>query len=481
MLYGVVTAFVILTLIIIVRSLLFKNDTHISPIKKTKIQIDVNQSAQILSEGIQIKTVSRAEANETDLQVFADYHKKLQIFFPLVHQHMQVEKVNTYSLLYQWKGKNQEEKPILITAHMDVVPIEEGTEDNWTYPPFSGAIEEGYIWGRGSLDTKITMLSALNAAELLLENDFVPDKDIYFAFAHDEEIRGTKGANAIAEIFKKRGLEFDFLMDEGGTVVENAIKGIKKPIAFIGIAEKGFANVKIRVRDSGGHASMPPRNTALGQVAKVITNLEKNQSKANLSEPVKDFLVTIGPEMKGMNKIILANLWLFKSLFIQIFAKTKSRNALLRTTTASTMASGSQVANVLPETASAIFNFIISPGETVDDLITHIKKVNKNIKMEIEVLIGENPSIISSTHSRGFELIKGITHLLYEEALISPYIVLAATDARKYEGVCQNIYRFAPYRIDNADLSRIHGTNEKISLENVKQCVEFYVTLFENI
>ena len=478
--YGLISIGVLI-LVILIRTLRFKTSDIDQTIEKTKVFIDPKRSAQVLSEGIQIKTISTVDPSAMDCEAFEAYHKKLEELFPLVHKHMVKEAVNTHSLLYKWSGEDQAVKPVLMTAHMDVVPVEASTEDQWTYPPFSGAIEEGFVWGRGSLDTKVTMLSALQGAELLLEKGFVPKRDIYFAFGHDEEVRGTGGATEIAKVLKERGISFDFLMDEGGTVVENVIKGIDKPLALIGIAEKGYANVKVTVNGQGGHASMPPKSTALGRIAKVITNLEENQAKLKMSKPVEGFLLTIGPEMGGINKVIIANFWLFKPIFLKVFSATKSGNALLRTTTAATMASASNMANVLPESASATFNFRIAPGESVASLLDHIKEVNKGIEIDVEPLYTEAPSIISSTETEGFHLIKGITHLLYEEALIAPYIVLAATDARKYEAVCKDIYRFAPYKVDNADLGKMHSSNENISIDNVKNCVEFYVTLFENV
>jgi carboxypeptidase PM20D1 len=478
--YSILVIIAILILIIAIRTINFKTKPIRSSLERTKVVIDQDKMAKALSEAIKIKTISNTDESKTDWEAFRDYHRKMEELFPLVHSHLERETINEYSLLYKWKGQESEKKPIIMTAHMDVVPIEDGTTENWRYPPFSGAIEEGYVWGRGTLDTKITMIACLQAAELLLENGFTPNRDIYFAFGHDEETRSIKGATKIAQVLSERGLEFDFLMDEGGTVVDGVLEGVTKPLGLIGIAEKGFANIKITVKDDGGHSSMPPKHTAMGQVAQAIVNLENHQSKLKLTKPIEEFLLTIGPEMGLTNRIILANLWLFKPLFLKVFSKMKTGNALLRTTTAATMAQGSKEPNVLPESASATFNFRISPGETGEELLQHIKQVNKAIPIEVEAQLLEDPSMLSSYQTDGFDLIKGVTNLIYEDVLVSPYIVLAATDARKYENVCKNIYRFAPYRVSNEDLGKMHGTNENISIENIKNCVEFYITLFEN-
>lgn len=232
---------------------------------------------------------------------------------------------------------------------MDVVPIEKGTEEDWNYEPFSGAIVDEYVWGRGTIDTKVHMIGALEAAESLLNENYVPDRDIYFAFGHDEEVGGTQGADRIVKYFIENDIEFEYLIDEGGCVTEEAIKEISKPIALIGVGEKGYANIKVSISDSGGHGSMPPRHTALGKVAQAINNLEKNQCPLKLTKPVKEFLLKIGPEMKFTNKVILSNLWLFKTLFLRNFSKTRTGNAMLRTTTAATMAEASMEPNVLPQ------------------------------------------------------------------------------------------------------------------------------------
>lgn len=466
--------------IIIFRTINFKNNDNgdLKELNYDGVDFTKLEAYKKLSEAVKVKTISNSDYSKTDWNEFINYHELLKKLFPLVHSNLNKKIINDYSLVYHWKGKDSNKKPILITAHMDVVPIEKGTEEDWNYEPFSGAIADEYVWGRGTIDTKVHMIGALEAAENLLKENYVPDRDIYFAFGHDEEVGGTQGAAKIVEYFIENHIEFEYLIDEGGCVAEEVIKEISKPIALIGVGEKGYANIKVSISDNGGHGSMPPRHTALGQVAQAINNLEKNQCPLKLTKPVKEFLLKIGPEMKFSNKLILSNLWLFKPLFLRIFSKTKTGNAMLRTTTAATMAEASMEPNVLPQKASAIFNFRIRPEEKDEDLLNHIRSVNRNIPIEVDVLRLEEPSKISDSNSQGFKNIEAITKYVYNDVIVAPYLVMAGTDARKYEPVCNNIYRYTPFKIHNDEMSKIHGTNENISIENVNNCLKFFYILF---
>ena len=437
------------------------------------------QIVTVALNALLLATVSHHYAVKTDWAVFEKYHELMRELFPLVHRELQLTKINRYSLLYRWPGRDSTKKPILFISHMDVVPVEEGTEKDWEEKPFSGAQKDGFVWGRGTLDTKITMIGALEAVETLLKTGYVPEADIYLGFGHDEETGGKEGALHIARHLEEQGISFEYVVDEGGMIVEGSVPGVSKPVALVGVGEKGYADIEISVKKEGGHASMPPQHTSLGYIAKVIMNLENNQGRMRLSKPAAGFLRTVGPEMKGINKMILANLWLFKPLFMRVFSKTRAGNALLRTTTAATMASASVRPNVLPQKSTATFNFRIAPGETVQDLLDHIKRVNKGTDIEINPIQLEEPSSISSTDTKGFRTIERVANALFQDIIVAPYIVLAGTDAKKYEKVCSAVYRFAPFKVKSDDLNRMHGTNERISYENIEKCVQFYIQLIK--
>lgn len=443
---------------------------------------DVAAVADILSKAVRIPTVSHTDARKINYTHFTQFHSFLETSFPKVHRHLRREVVNTYSLLYVWKGSGKAGRPVLLSAHMDVVAVEEGTEEDWRFPPFSGAVRDGFVWGRGTLDTKVTLISAMYSVEKLLETDFVPDRDVYFAFGHDEEGNATQGAKMISAHLASKGIEFEYQIDEGGAVVENMLDGIRRPVAAIGIAEKGFANIRLTLQGGGegGHTSMPPLNTTIGRLAKQVVQLEQHPMRPRMGRAAKEILQAVGPEMTGGMKVALANLWLFKPLVVRVMSATRTGNALLRTTAVPTVFKAGSAENCMAEKASVVLNCRIAPGDTVADLIRHIKKVVGASDIQVEVSLAQDPSSVSRTDTEGYRLLSAsITHI-FGDVLISPYIVMGATDARNYENISRNIYRFAPYHITDADLKRIHGANERISLENIGKCVRFFDYIYRH-
>ncbi len=321
---------------------------------------------------------------------------------------------------------------------------------------------------------KLHLISLLETMEMLLADGFTPQRDLYLAFGHDEEVFGDQGALSIARVFEERGIEFDFVLDEGGFVIKDGFPMVKKPMAVVGVAEKGITSVRITVEGTGGHSSMPPKNTAVGILSRIITDLEKQQFSTRICGPVKEQFERIGSEAPFLFRLLTANLWLFSPLFKKLVAKTNSGNAMLRTTTAATMIEGSSAHNVLPPKASAIVNFRLLPGETVADLINHIKKIAKLENISIEPIIANDPSLVSPSDSEGFKRIESTIHRVFPGVLVSPYLVVGGTDARRYEKVCPNIYRFSPMLIEQADTDRLHNVNERISFENIERFVQFF-------
>ncbi|NCB73142.1 MAG: M20/M25/M40 family metallo-hydrolase [Clostridia bacterium] len=471
----------LIVLVVAVRTHRFK--PHASSVESSYMQSENLSGAQKLSKAVKIPTISHIEAENNDEAAFHSFHELLEEQFPLVHKNCEETVINKFSLVYRLKAgtPNPDKKPILITAHMDVVPVEDGTESDWTKPPFSGSIVDGTVWGRGTLDTKVHLIAALEAMERLLEKGFSPPRDIYLAFGHDEEINGEEGALKIAEHFKNKGLEFDFVLDEGGCAVTNVLGGINKPIAMVGIGEKGFANIRLSVTMDGGHASMPAPHTSLGILAKALCRLEENPFRPRLIPSTRAFLMSIGPYMTGINRMVLSNLWIFKPLFLRIFSKTNTGGALLRTTIAVTMAQGAPAPNVVPQKSSAFVNCRILPGENGEMLLNHFRKTLKGLPVELEPVALDNPSALSGCDCEAYRLIESLIGEFCGDVITVPYLVMASTDARKYEAVCENIYRFTPYIIDNEDIGKIHGTDESISVVNVNRCIDFFTALFERL
>lgn len=471
---------VILIIIVAIRSYVFKPKSE-DTISDYKPSLDL-ETAKKLSEAIRLKTISHMNSADTDWKEFEQFQLFLKQQFPQVHSVCTRTVINSYSLSYHWKGRSKDPslKPILITAHMDVVPVEEDTTDDWLYPAFEGAMKEGYVWGRGTLDIKIHLITALEAVERLIKEGFVPARDVYLAFGHDEELDGMQGAYKIAEYYEKQGLQFEFVLDEGGFVSNNILAGIDKPIGLVGIGEKGFANIKLSVTSDGGHSSMPSKHSSLGILAQALCRLEKHSCRLKLIPPVRQFLKSVGLHMKGINHVILTNLWLFQPLFMKVFSATNTGGALVKTTIAVTMAQGSPAPNIVPQKSSAVINCRILPGETGEDLMKFLSKCLKGLPVKLKPLVLDDPSKISPTDTQSYQKLSSLIRKYCDNAIVLPYLVMASTDARKYESVCDNIYRFTPYIIDAEDTEKIHGTNERISIENINRCVDFFRELISS-
>lgn len=474
--------YILILLFLLVGVIIFRTWKFKSKVKRIaiddEVEVDSMKIAEKLSNMIQFRTLSNADYEKVDDEAFDRQEVFLESAFPGVHRVLDREVINRHGLLYHWESDIKNKKPILFLAHLDVVPVE--SESEWHHPPFSGKIANGYVWGRGALDIKSQVVAMLEAVECMLEKNMTPERDVYLAFGFDEEVGGTRGAKEIAKILEARNMEFEYIIDEGGCVTIGAMPGIDFPLATIGTGEKGKIDIKLSKTADGGHSSMPPQSTSLGEIAKAVVALEGNQMKMKLTQPVKDMLRHIGPEMDFKNRLMISNLWLFKPIIMRGLNKDDKGNAMLRTTTAATMASGSQQANVLPQTASATFNFRVIPGDQHEDLLEHIDKTLKRDDIKVESIFVENPSKSSPSDSHAFKVLELTAYQIFPETLVTPYLVMGATDARNYENLSDNIYRFSPYMITDEELKTIHSTNERISIKNLERMVKFYVQLIKN-
>ena len=475
--YALPAAVLILAAVILMRALAFRSRRYEAE-QEQGIEIDVRGAAERLSGAIQIPTITASDPERAERAPFGEFIRYLEKAYPAVHRILEREIVNDYSLLYRWKGGAGNLKPVLLMAHIDVVPVEKGTEQDWSHPPFSGAVAEGFVWGRGTMDIKNQVILILEAVEYLLGKGFTPDRDFYLAFGHDEEVRGEDGAFKISELLQSRGITFEYVLDEGGAVTVGAMPGVERPIALVGIAEKGYADIRITADGEAGHSSMPPMHTAAGRIGRAVVELEKRQRPARISPYLKEMLAYIGPEMKFGLRVVLANLWLFGPLFSLIFKSSRAGNALLRTTAAVTILEGGSEPNVLPRKASAVINYRIAPGESVQGLLDHVRRTVGE-KIEVEPLVTTEPSKISPVDGSGFKTIERAVYAIFPQAVTVPYIVMGGTDAIRYEPLCDRIYRFTPMLISQDDLERMHGTDERLSLENVERGVRFYVELLK--
>ncbi len=446
--------------------------------------IDHDNTPQRLAEALRFMTTSYQDPTKFDGETFYSLHKYLEEVFPDVHTTLKREIVNDFSLLYSWEGSDPTLSPILLMAHQDVVPVIPGTEEDWDYPPFDGTIADGYVWGRGALDTKSSLMGIMEAIELLLLDGFKPRRTVYIAFGHDEEIGGKQGAAKIAELLRSRGIRLEYVLDEGGSIIQNIMPGVSSPVAFVGIAEKGYVSLEITARAEGGHSSMPPKHTAVGVVSRAIIRIEDNPFPANMVYASR-FLEYVGPKMPFGKKVIFANLWLFSSLVERILSRSPEMNAGIRTTTAVTMFSGSSKENVLAIKATAIVNFRVMPGESIAYVVDRVKRIvddpRVQVRPEVEGFSCEASSV-SDINSKSYKMLRNtiLQVAADKELIVSPYLVLGATDSRYFTGMSDNVYRFAFSKLGHDDLKRIHGTNERISVDNYLQLITFYCQLIRN-
>jgi carboxypeptidase PM20D1 len=440
----------------------------------------VDPACERLARAIRCRTVSSSEG-PVDLTPFRELHDALEDMYPLVHSHLERKVVNGGSLLYHWKGQDPEAKPVLFMGHLDVVPVEKGTEADWEHDAFAGVIEDGYVWGRGAMDIKIQVIALLDAAERLLREGFTPRADIYFAFGHDEEPGGREGAAKVAELLRQRGVRFEFLMDEGGCITYGALPGVSEPTAVVGTCEKGYVNVEMIAQGEGGHASQPPAHTALGILARAAARLEGKPFPRRLTPPARLMLTYAGPHMGFVSRLAIANLWLMAPVVKKVFGSSATGNALLRTTMAVTMAQGAPEPNILPQTARMIVNVRIAPGMTGADVLRYMEKVIRDPRVTLKLCRLDEPSKVSSVDSRAFQLIKEGVAVVCPDAFVMPYMMVAGTDVPKYEDLAEDCYRFTPFTAHSADLERIHGTNERISTLDVARCVAFYTHIMQRV
>jgi carboxypeptidase PM20D1 len=444
-------------------------------------EINVDLAAAHLGEAIRIRTISRTEGVVEDPAAFLALHAFLQAAYPRVHEAMGREIVADYSLLYTLPGSDTSLPPILLLAHQDVVPVEAGTEDDWEAPPFGGEIRDGYIYGRGATDDKGYLVAVMEAMETLLANGFQPRRTILLAFGHDEEVLGG-GAKAMAQLLKERGVHPWFVLDEGMVVLlDNPLTG--KPAALIGIAEKGYMTVRVTARSEGGHSSMPPRETAAERLSRAILAIRAHPFPGHLEEgPIAGMLEALAPHLGFAQRAVISNRWAFGPLLRSRMASTPAGDALLRTTIAPTELSGGTKENILPQEVYALVNLRLNPQDSIEGALEQLRRSVSGIDaISIEIHgTPTEPSPVSSTTSDSYALLAAAARAHAPEgAPVAPMLVLGGTDSRYYASIAENVYRFAPEWGPQSEFVRIHGTGERLSLENLGRMVRFFAQLVD--
>jgi carboxypeptidase PM20D1 len=435
-----------------------------------------------LARAVTFRTISYQDPTQSDPEQFRAFHRYLETSFPIVHRTLRREAVEDLSLLFTWTGRDTTARPFLFLSHLDVVPVE--SELAWSYPPFAGDIADGHVWGRGALDDKLGVLGLLEAIEALLKEGFQPRRTIYLAFGHDEEVLGRRGAPALAALLGARGVAPELVLDEGLPVVAGQVPGVRHPVATVGIAEKGYVSVELAVRGEGGHSSMPPLETPVGILANALARVEAHRPRPALAGAARALLATVAPHMDLGRRLAIANLWLFGPLVEWQLTGSPITDALIRTTTAPTMLEGSPKENVLPVRARAVVNFRIRPGDSVGGVLDHVRRTVADERVKVAPLpsaIVSEPSPESSVESPAFQTLARTIREIFPDALVAPSLVLGATDARHYATLAPDaVYRFLPVRLGPEDRRRVHGVDERVSVEGYEDAVRFYARLIRN-
>jgi len=432
-----------------------------------------------LRAALRFPTVSTQDSAQFDPAPFLSLHDWVTTAFPNVSRRLTREVVAGYSLLYTWTGSDSTLDPFLLMGHLDVVPVERGTESRWTHPPFEGVVADSFVWGRGALDDKTSVIAILEAVEWLIGHGFEPRRTVYLAFGHDEELGGSSGAGQLAAILQARAGRLAFLVDEGGVIAEGLIPGVDRPVALIGVVEKGSIGVRLTVEQTGGHSSMPPRHTAVGILSQAITRLEANPMPARLTPVVEEMLLRVAPEMPLIARIPLANLWAFRPLIVRALQKNDRIGATLRTTTAATMVSGSPKENVLPIVARGLVNFRILPGDTPEMVLDHVRRTVDDTIVHVEGR-GREASPVADYKAPEFMVVEKTILQLFPRAVPVPFLMIGGTDTRHYEGLTRNVYRFNPIVATTELVSGAHGTNERVRADDFVRAARFYAQLIRN-
>jgi carboxypeptidase PM20D1 len=448
------------------------------------IAIDTAGAAARLAGAVKFPTVSLASGGPIDTAAFLGLHRYLETTFPGVHSTLTREIVAGLSLLYTWTGTNPALPPIVLMGHMDVVPVPEPSRAKWTHEPFSGDLAQGFVWGRGTLDDKTTVLSILEAAETLVKAGYRPERTVYLTFGHDEEVGGRYGARAIVNQLAKAGVKPGLVLDEGGFMSQGLMPGLSGRVAIVGIAEKGYLSLRLRAEADGGHSSMPTHRTAVGALAGALTRLEANPFPSRLDGPTRGMVEAMVPYQPFVQRLVTANLWLTSHHVMKLLQANPLGAALLHTTTAPTMLSAGIKDNVLPPEASAVVNFRIRPGETVASVTARVRELTDDPRIVIEPIdsAGVDPSPVSDIHSSAYALVeRSIRAMLPGERLpVIPYLVMGGTDAKFWGAHSDRVFRFLPIPLGDGDRERIHGVDERVAFADYASSVGFFVRLLRD-
>lgn len=472
--YLILAAFLLFIAVIAVRTVRFTPKPQ-PEVSDETFPFNRDAAVDALAQLVRCKTVSYNDHSLEDDGEFEKLISLLPTLYPRVFEVCSMDRLPDRGLLVRWPGKEAGD-PAVLMAHYDVVPV---NEDNWEKPPFAGIIEDGILWGRGTLDTKVTFNGIFSAANYLIGQGFQPEKDIYFAFSGGEEVNG-KGAPNIVQYFLDHQIQPAIVVDEGGAVVENVFPGVKLPCGLIGIAEKGMMNAQYRAVSAGGHASAPKPHTPVGVLSAACKRVEDHPFNAHIEGPAAQMFDTLGRHSTLLYRIIFANMWCF-GWVIDLLGRTSGgeMNALVRTTVAFTQMEGSSARNVIPPEAKMVSNMRLNPADSVASALEYLKKTVNNPNVEITALESFEPSPVSETDCPAWNKVASAVAETWRGCIVSPYLMVQCSDSRHYGRLSNHVYRFSAMDLTAEERGTIHGNNERIRLETVCKAVEFYIRLMK--
>ena len=437
------------------------------------IEFDRQAAVDALQKLVQCKTISSNDPAKEDDAEFEKLIGLLPTLYPRVFEVCSMDRLPGRGLLLRWPGKSDIE-PSVMMAHYDVVPVDEA---GWERPPFAGIIEDGVMWGRGTLDTKATFNGVLSAANHLIGQGFVPQNDMYFAFSGGEEVNGS-GAPNIVDYFAQHGITPGLVVDEGGAVVENVFPGVKIPCGLIGIAEKGMINAEFYTESAGGHASAPKPHSPIPTLADACRKLENHPFKSHIQGPAALMFDTLGRHSTFLYRLIFANLWCF-GWIIDLLGRLSGGeiNAIIRTTVAFTQMEGSSARNVIPPAARIVANMRLNPYDSVESALAYLRKTVNNPKVRVSALESFQPSRVSQVDCPAWDKVSAAVAQTWPDCIVSPYLMVQCSDSRHYGKISDKVYRFSAMDMTAQERATIHGHNERIRLESIGRAVEFYIRL----
>lgn len=473
---GLLFVFLVLISIILVQNARFQSRQTGSFGPKRYFSVD-SAAVNHLCLAVQIPTVSNDE-KPADTLAF----QKLKILFhdlyPSVFGTLEEKDFLNGSFMLKWKGNGKMLKPVILYAHLDVVP----GDSSWSFSPFEGRADSKFIYGRGVIDDKGAVISILETLSGLIASGFTPQRDIYFAFGHDEEMGGREGAKPMAEYLKAKGIKADFLLDEGGIISDGMVPFVDRPVALVAIAEKGYVCFRLSVESNGGHSSMPPAESPVEILASVLQKIHDHPFDCRMTTPLQKFIDHVGPEMSYPYRALFANSLLFRPLIFSQYEKIPGANAMIRTTSVTTLINGGVKENTIPEKVTAVLNVRMLQGDRSSEVLQKLKAIIADKPVKIEQMKNtDEPSDISSVDSEAFRIIDQSIRTVFPDVIVSPYLNTGGTDSKHFRNVTDNIYRFLPARMNGAILEGMHGKNEKIEISSFMEMMAFYEVLLKKL